>query len=71
MANEPTPTTEGWVPHYGASHPFAKLNDDAVREIRRLHADEGLSYNEIGRRFGVSGQTVRLIVLRRTWRHVQ
>lgn len=47
----------------------AKLTEDDVRAIRRLHA-EGKGYSELGRMFGVYHHTVRMLVLRETWKHV-
>ena len=52
----------------GEKHPRAKLNEDSVREIRRLR-DE-MTQSELGRRFGVSFQTVSEIQLRKKWTHV-
>lgn len=48
---------------------IAKLTDEKVREIRSLHA-VGISYSEIGRRYGVSHVAVRLAIIGRTWKHV-
>lgn len=41
---------------------------EAVQELRRLHRDEGLSYNELGRRFGIAGNTAADIVRGKLWR---
>jgi len=46
-----------------------KLNAEVVREIRRRHI-EGATQAELGRRFGVSGSTVRSVVHWKTWRDV-
>jgi hypothetical protein len=53
----------------------AKLTEADVAEIRRVHSSArlgsaGTGYTLLGRRFGVSGTTVRAAVTRRTWRHV-
>jgi len=48
----------------------AKLTADTVREIRARHADMGESYRTLGRAYGLSGPTVRSVVLRHTWAHV-
>jgi HNH endonuclease/NUMOD4 motif-containing protein len=48
----------------------ARLNPDAVREIRRLTAD-GVSQREIARRFDVSKRTIGLIVRGETWAWVE
>jgi hypothetical protein len=53
----------------GAEHSQARLSEDDVREIRRLHA-EGLGYRRLGRRYGVHHQTVQAIISGRSWSHV-
>lgn len=53
----------------GSAHTFAKLSEDGVREIRRLHAD-GTRQTEIAKLFCVDKTTVRDVVHRRTWNHV-
>lgn len=47
----------------------AKLDDEKVREIRRLGAD-GEPYSAIAPKFDVSPDTVSLIVRGKTWRHL-
>lgn len=63
----------GWQrPEYrprGERANFAKVNEDQVREIRRLRA-EGATYVAIGARFGLHHTTVSDIVRRQTWGHV-
>jgi hypothetical protein len=54
----------------GVRQARAKLTDDAVRGIRAL-GKSGLSYERIAARFGVSRQTVSLILHGKTWRHVK
>ena len=39
------------------------LTDEQADELRRLRESEGLSYAELGRRFGVSDRTARNYVL--------
>jgi len=53
----------------GTGNPHAKLNEDKVREIRKLHK-EGLSKHEIADRFNISTSLVYLVYSRRTWGHV-
>jgi len=48
---------------------LAKLNEDSVREIRRLRR-EGLPLLEIAARFGVSDVAVSYVCKRKTWKHV-
>lgn len=58
-------------PRYGVDNGTAKLNDEKVREIRRIYDPvSGLSAPVIGRMFGVSKTTIRLAVKRQTWAHV-
>ena len=48
-----------------------KLNEDIVREIRRLREEENLTYKEISELTGTTKSTVADIIRRRTWKHVQ
>jgi hypothetical protein len=54
----------------GESNGSAKLNEDQVREIRRL-ASEGFRTRYIAEQFGICGSSVRLIVRREKWKHVK
>lgn len=54
----------------GQKHPFAKLTEDDVREIRKL-ADKGLSPREIAAKFKVSRGTIEPILRGETWKHVE
>lgn len=54
----------------GAESPFAKLNEDRVRELRRLKAG-GATYDQLAEMFGVHRITVANAVKRKTWRHVE
>ena len=53
----------------GIRHGRAKLNDDQVREIRRLLLG-GVTKAEIGRRFGVTTRNIRSISNGEIWTHV-
>lgn len=57
------------VSQHGTENPAAKLNDDKVREIRRLRA-AGTPVVEIARMFGVTSYPVWGIVTGRYWKHV-
>jgi hypothetical protein len=46
------------------------LNEEQVREIRRLRATTHMTYDEIGARFGVRKHVVYQIVHRRSWSHI-
>ncbi len=54
----------------GTSHGNARLNDDAIREIRRRRA-AGEVLHSIGASFGISATTISLIVRRKAWTHVE
>lgn len=54
----------------GEASGTAKLNNDAVREIRR-RVTEGATFSELGRTFGVHRVTVRKIAHGKAWRHVE
>ena len=54
----------------GETQHLAKLSDDSVAEVRRLFATGRFSKAELGRRFGVSPNAIRLVVTGQTWRHV-
>ena len=54
----------------GEANGFAKLTEESVRELRRLHATGDFSYAELGRRYGVTYQAVCNAVQKRTWKHV-
>jgi hypothetical protein len=54
----------------GSAHPFAKLAEPDVLKIRDMHASGGVSLSGLASTFGVSHETVRLIVKRETWTHI-
>ena len=53
----------------GATHYKAKLDDEQVKEIRRLCA-AGASRSIVAEQYGVAYQTVGDIVTRRHWKHI-
>lgn len=56
----------------GTHNVNAKLDDDAVREIRTRYRNGDTSLWELARAFGVaSHSTIRAIVRKRTWKHVR
>ncbi|WP_374356218.1 hypothetical protein [Chitinimonas sp.] len=61
-------TTRNHTNHrIGASHPRAKLTDQQVAEIRRLHnSAAGVGYQTLAKRFGCGTSTVRDICTYRT-----
>lgn len=48
----------------------AKLTPDLVRALRRDRAELGLSYQELGEKYGVELTNAWAIVKGKTWRHV-
>lgn len=54
----------------GESNPFSVLNEELVREIRRLYENGLCGQRELSRRYGVSRGTIQAVVHRITWRHV-
>jgi hypothetical protein len=54
----------------GEDHYCAKLTEVIVKEIRRLHAEGGISRCELARRYGVSDVSIGLVLRRKTWAHV-
>ena len=61
----------GWaLSHRGEKHPLAKLTESIVREIRFFHAQEGISFEKLAKKFKVAPQTISCIVKRKTWKHI-
>lgn len=54
----------------GDRHGQAKLTSEQVREIRAL-AEEGISFRHIADDYGVTRVTIRNIIERKTWRHIE
>ncbi len=54
---------------FGSRHPCAKVNEEKVVEMRKLHK-EGFHHNEIAKMFGISTSTARAICHRISWIHV-
>jgi hypothetical protein len=55
---------------HGSDGTGAKLDDEKVLEIRRVHAAEKLTFAELGRRYGVSYHAIAKIIKRRSWAHI-
>lgn len=56
-------------PQRGSGHWISKLDERKVLKIRNLH-QAGMNQRAIARIFDVCFQSINLIVLRKTWRHV-
>lgn len=54
----------------GENHGRAVLTEVQVRAIRAAFASGAATITELGRRFGVTPQSIFAIVRRKTWRHV-
>lgn len=54
----------------GESQHLAKLTEESVKEIRRLFATGTFSKTDLGKRFGVTRNTIRCVIAGETWRHV-
>jgi hypothetical protein len=53
----------------GERHPFSKLTDESVQEIRRrFHAGE--TYSQLLREYPVRRQSLMAVVKRHTWKHI-
>lgn len=57
-------------PNYGDDHGMSKLTVQQVKDIREL-ANQGISYGEIGRRFGLSDVHAGRIAKRESWSHIE
>jgi hypothetical protein len=54
----------------GERVPQAKLNPEKVVRIRELYSAGRTNCEELGREFGVEGQTISAVVKRKLWKHV-
>lgn len=54
----------------GESSGQSKLIEEQVLEIRQLHADDGLGWRTLSKKYGVSGNTINKILRRETWTHI-
>ncbi len=68
---EPEPKGSGWKKPKGFHTNNAKVTEDDVREIRRLHAEGSENFSSLSRRYGVSPRSVASVVKRETWKHVE
>lgn len=48
----------------------AKLTEDNVRKIKELYASNNYTYKQLGEMYNVNFNTIRFIIIGRTWRHV-
>jgi hypothetical protein len=52
----------------GESHPNSKLTAKQVAAIRKEYAKGGISQNALGRKYGIDGSTVSLLVNGKRWK---
>ncbi len=55
----------------GETHGLAKLTNEAVLAIRAIHATSGLSSYALAPLFGVAPRTIRHVVQRTRWKHIE
>lgn len=55
----------------GEKNGFSKLNDQTVKEIRRIYKSGGISQKELGIKYNTSQTQIFYIVNRITWKHVE
>lgn len=56
-------------PH-GGTHPLAKLTDNDIRSIRAEYQPRRVTAEQIAAKHGVSVHTIRDVLQRRRWRHI-
>lgn len=54
----------------GSAHHKAKLVDEQVLDIRKKFSDDGRTYQELAKEYGVDAKNIGQIIRRRTWRHI-
>jgi len=54
----------------GSKLPFSKITEASAREIRRVYGLGGSSYVSLSKEYGVASETIRDVIKRRTWKHV-
>jgi len=65
----PGPVTGGRFRLFGSRHPRSKLTETDIPSIRELRANR-VELKEIAQRFGVTYETISLILAGKTWKHV-
>lgn len=54
----------------GPKQPHAKLNNEAVAKILQEYRPRKVSMSKLGAKYGVSEETIRRVILGKSWRHV-
>lgn len=60
----------GWYKR-GTDQHCAVLDEQKVRDIRRLYAAGGTTMRELGEEHGVSNVVIHNVVRRKSWKHVE
>lgn len=55
----------------GKRNPTSILNEEKVKEIRKLYSSGKYYQKELGKMFGVTRSTISDIIIRATWKHVK
>ena len=55
----------------GVDHHNSKLNDDKVKEIRRLYKTGNHTTRSLGLDYGVANPTILAVIHNKTWKHVK
>ena len=55
---------------HGETHCHAKLTAEQVRQLRKVRAESGLSYEKLGAMFGISDTTAFQAVKGDRWKHI-
>lgn len=61
---------KGAQPNAGEQSTRAKLKAYQIREIRYFYTQGGITHATLARRYKVSANCIRLIIERKTWKHV-
>lgn len=48
-----------------------KLDEEKVREIRRLHSESGWGRHRLSKKFGVGKSTIERVIKRQAWKDVE
>lgn len=54
----------------GVNHGMSKLNNQNVIQIKEEYCKGGITYQQLGSKYGVSKKTILNIINNRTWKHV-
>jgi hypothetical protein len=57
-------------PERGELYPFAKLTEEDVRSIRSRYSFRRVTAKMLAAEYGVHEDTIKLVLQRKTWRHV-